>query len=61
MNELVAKYYFEANGVSAAQAVRQIMAESSIGTWTELQTLDTRMQKRLGPRALKYSKTAGTV
>ncbi|MCD6557583.1 MAG: type III ribulose-bisphosphate carboxylase [Candidatus Aenigmarchaeota archaeon] len=61
MNELVAKYYFEANGVSATQAVRQIMAESSIGTWTELQTLDTRMQKRLGPRALKYSKTTGTV
>lgn len=61
MDELIAKYYFEPCGVSATKATRQIMAESSIGTWTDIQTLTAKMRKHLGPRTVQYSKKTKTL
>lgn len=60
--EIVARYYFTPRkGLSNLKVARELMTESSIGTWTEVKTLSKSIQKRLSPRVVKFSKKNNTV
>ena len=48
-NELIAEYYIEPNRVNFRKVCNAIAGESSIGTWTDIQTLTEDMKKRLKP------------
>ena len=46
-SDLVAKYRIVPNGVSIEKACEHIAAESSIGTWTEVCTMSSRIMDKL--------------
>lgn len=54
-NELVASFYLEAN-IDFKDAAGGVAAESSIGTWTELETLDSAIFKKLAAKAFSINK-----
>lgn len=58
--DMVCKYYLEPNGMPIEKACENIAAESSIGTWTDLSTLDARTRNRLQARVFKIDRTKGT-
>jgi len=48
-DEIVALYYFEPNGeIKIDDAIGRIASESSIGTWTTLETLESRVYELRG-------------
>jgi ribulose-bisphosphate carboxylase large chain len=60
MEEILAKYRIESS-LSLADAAEEICKEESVGTWTELKTLEPEIQKRLSADVIKLdgeSKTA---
>lgn len=48
-NDLLCEYYLEPNGMSIEKAAEHIAAESSIGTWTDLSTMNREIAHRLKP------------
>lgn len=57
-DELVAEYYVEPNKISLEKACRHIAAESSIGTWTTISTMNPRIAKKLKPHVYAIEKTS---
>ena len=55
--DLVCEYYLEpASGVSLESAAQRIASESSIGTWTDIGTLDKKIFNELSPKVFFVSK-----
>lgn len=52
-DDIICKYYLEPNNISLDKACEHIAAESSIGTWTSLTTLDSKTKNRLQARVFK--------
>jgi ribulose-bisphosphate carboxylase large chain len=52
MEEILAKYRIESN-LPLADAAEEICKEESVGTWTELKTLEPVIQKRLGAKIVE--------
>lgn len=48
-DELLAEYHVEPNKISMEQACQQVAAESSIGTWTTISTMNKSIAKKLKP------------
>jgi len=48
--EIIATFYVEPKGVSFQEAADAVAGESSIGSWTELQTLNPKLAKKLKAR-----------
>jgi len=60
--ELVCKFFVEpASGVSLECACENIAAESSVGTWTDVWTMDKGICDRLAPKVFKLDKKSGEV
>jgi ribulose-bisphosphate carboxylase large chain len=60
--DLIAAFYLEPGpGVSFDEAAQAVASESSIGTWTDLATLDKKLKKRLHARVFKADKRTGIV
>lgn len=58
-SDLVCEFYVEpASGVSLQQAAENIAAESSIGTWTDVCTMSSRI-KKMGAKVFEIKKTNG--
>ncbi|MBN2458096.1 type III ribulose-bisphosphate carboxylase [Candidatus Woesearchaeota archaeon] len=55
-DDLITEYYLEPNRISTEKAADHIAAESSIGTWTDIGTLDQRIIKRLKPSIFDIDK-----
>jgi ribulose-bisphosphate carboxylase large chain len=56
--DIVCKYYVEPSlGISIEKACEDIAAESSIGTWTDLTTLDKKTAERLHARVFEIDET----
>lgn len=49
-DDLICRYYLEPNKIAFEKACEYIAAESSIGTWTDLSTLDDKTRDRLQAR-----------
>lgn len=54
-NDLVCEFYAEPNQVSYHQLCNHLAGESSIGTWTDVQTLNKRILKNLKPQVFYAS------
>ncbi len=54
--DLVTEYYVEPNGISLEQACEHIASESSIGTWTDIGTMNRSIAKRLAPHVFSINK-----
>ena len=48
-DDVIVEYYVEPNKISVSEAAEQIAAESSIGTWTSIVTMNPKIAKRLKP------------
>jgi len=48
-NDLVAEYHLEPNKISIKEACQHVAGESSIGTWTDIVTMDEYIAKKLKP------------
>ncbi|MCK5107471.1 MAG: type III ribulose-bisphosphate carboxylase [Nanoarchaeota archaeon] len=48
--DLVCEFYVEANGVSFEESAENIAGESSIGTWTDLSTMNEKIAHQLKPK-----------
>ena len=58
--DLVCAFYLEpAKGVSFEEAAQAVASESSIGTWTTLATLSSKMKRELHARVFKLDKKKG--
>jgi len=53
-DDLICKYYIEPDKISLSKCAEQVAAESSIGTWTELTTMSSRI-KKLGARVFEIN------
>jgi ribulose-bisphosphate carboxylase large chain len=49
-DDLIVEYYVEPNGCTVHEAAEQIAAESSIGTWTDIVTMNEKIAKKLKPK-----------
>jgi len=60
--DLIAEYYLEPRkGVKFEKAANHVAAESSIGTWTDITTLDKKIAEKLRPSIYYSNKSAGIV
>jgi ribulose-bisphosphate carboxylase large chain len=59
--DLIAEYYIEPNVVSLEKAAENIAAESSIGTWTDIWTMDEKIAEKLRPTVYHIDKKKGIV
>ena len=55
--DVIVEYHVIPDGISLEQAAEQIAAESSIGTWTDLTTMNQRVAKKLKPQVFSIDKT----
>lgn len=53
--DLVCEYYVEPHGMSLEKASEHIAAESSIGTWTDIATMNPHIAKKLKPRVFSIN------
>jgi len=61
-DDLVAEYYLEPRkGITFEKAANHAAAESSIGTWTDITTLDAKIAKKLRPSIYHMNKRKGIV
>jgi len=49
-DDVIVEYYVEPNKISIHEAAEQIAAESSIGTWTTIITMNPRIARKLKPK-----------
>lgn len=54
-NDMVCSFYLEPEGISLEKAAEDIAAESSIGTWTEVATMSSRI-KKMGAKVFSIRK-----
>lgn len=54
--ELVTDYYLKPSSLSAEETIENIAKESSIGTWTKVQTMSPEISERLKPHAFEIKK-----
>ncbi|MEM4267963.1 MAG: type III ribulose-bisphosphate carboxylase [Candidatus Woesearchaeota archaeon] len=59
--DLVCEYYIQPNGVSFRKAANHIAAESSIGTWTDIGTMDISIAKKLKPSIFYLNEQKGII
>ncbi|HIH97575.1 MAG TPA: ribulose 1,5-bisphosphate carboxylase [Thermoplasmata archaeon] len=59
MEEILAKYRIESS-LSLADAAEEICKEESVGTWTELKTLEPEIQKRLSANVIELDEESKT-
>lgn len=59
--DVIAEFRMEPDGVSFEKACNEIAAESSIGTWTKVSTMNSKIAKRLKPRVFFMDKKEKTV
>jgi ribulose-bisphosphate carboxylase large chain len=48
--DLICEFYIEPRGITFERACEEIAAESSIGTWTDICTMNRKIGEKLGPR-----------
>jgi len=60
-NDLVCEYYLEPNKISFERACEHIAAESSIGTWTDIVTMNKEIARRLKPHVFDMNPKRGVV
>ncbi len=58
-DDVVCLFYLEPNKITFEKACEHIASESSIGTWTDLTTLDPKTRDRLQARVFKIDRKAG--
>ena len=54
--EVVCEYFVEPNGIPLKKAAEEIAAESSIGTWTDIVTMNEQIAKKLKPTVFSIRK-----
>lgn len=59
--DLIVVYYLEPNNVSFEKSAEQIAAESSIGTWTDVKTMNKAVAKKLKPNIFFVDKKNGII
>jgi len=60
-NDLVAEYRLEPNKISIEKACEHVAGESSIGTWTDISTMNKWVARKLKPHVFYISKKTGEV
>lgn len=60
-DELICEYYVEPNGITLEEACEQLAAESSIGTWTDIATMNERAANRLKPHVFSINRMKNIV
>ncbi len=61
-NELICEYYLEpSKGISLNEACEHIAAESSIGTWTDIVTMNKRIATKLKPHVFSINKKTNEI
>jgi ribulose-bisphosphate carboxylase large chain len=60
-NDLVCEYFLEPNNVSFERACEHVASESSIGTWTDIATMNKDIAKRLKPSIFDLNPKKGLV
>ncbi len=60
-DELLAEYYVEPNRIPIEKAAAHLAAESSIGTWTTISTMNPRIANKLKPHVYEIDKRKKTV
>ncbi len=60
-DELVCEFYVEPDKISLEAACEHIAGESSIGTWTEISTMNPKIANQLKPHVFYISKVTGEV
>lgn len=59
--DVVVEYYTEPNKISFEEAAENLAAESSIGTWTDVTTMNQGIAKRLKPNIFSIDKQSGEI
>ncbi len=59
--DLVCEFYVEPNRISLEKAAENIAGESSIGTWTELSTMNKEIAEKLKPSVFSINKATKTI
>ncbi len=60
-DDLIVEFYVEPNNVSMKKAVNAIAGESSIGTWTDVKTMNKRIAKNLKPHVFYIKKKTARI
>ncbi len=60
-DEVIAEYYVEPNGITLEEACEHLAAESSIGTWTDVSTMNQEIATSLKPHVYSIDKERGIV
>ncbi|HEX55294.1 MAG: type III ribulose-bisphosphate carboxylase [Candidatus Altiarchaeales archaeon] len=61
-DDLICKFYIEpGNGSSIENSSNDVAAESSIGTWTEIVTMEPEIAKKLKPRVFEIDKSRNEI
>lgn len=60
-NDVVCEYYLEPNKISFEKACEHIAGESSIGTWTDISTMNPAIAKMLKPTVFYINKKNGEI
>ncbi|MBW2966673.1 ribulose-bisphosphate carboxylase large subunit, partial [Candidatus Woesearchaeota archaeon] len=55
-HDLVCEYHVDPNNISLVEACEHIAAESSIGTWTKIATMNKRIATKLKPKVFSINK-----
>jgi ribulose-bisphosphate carboxylase large chain len=59
-DDVVCEFYLEPNKITFEKACEEIAGESSIGTWTDVCTMSSKIGERLGPRVFSIDKKKKT-
>jgi len=59
--DLICEYYLEPEGVSFEVAAENIAGESSIGTWTDISTMNEKIAKKLKPHIFFLNQKKGII
>lgn len=60
-NDLVCEYFVEPNRISIEKAAENIAGESSIGTWTDISTMNPKIAEKLKPTVYSIDKKSGEI
>jgi ribulose-bisphosphate carboxylase large chain len=59
--DVVAEFFVEPNGISFEKVCNYVAGESSIGTWTDVKTMNNRIMKTLKPNVFYMDKKKGII
>jgi ribulose-bisphosphate carboxylase large chain len=60
-DEVICEYFVEPNGISLEEACENIAAESSIGTWTTIATMNKNIATKLKPKVFSINKRTNEI